>query len=45
MAKNKTTRKTGGEKMGKVMKAIARGYVNWKNSKECTNLKEAKKNE
>ena len=31
--------------MSKVMKAIASGYVDWKNSKECTNKKskEAKK--
>ena len=29
--------------MSKVIKAIASGYVNWKNSKECTNIKEAKK--
>jgi len=31
--------------MGKVMKSIAIGYIDWKNSKECTNKKEAKKNE
>lgn len=30
--------------MSKVMKAIASGYVDWKNSKDCTNTKEAKKN-
>jgi len=25
--------------MSKVMKSIANGYVDWKNSKECTNKK------
>jgi len=32
--------------MSKVMKAIASGYVNWKNSKDCYNKKKVKeKNE
>ena len=35
--------KRGEKVMGKVMKSIAIGYIDWKNSKECTNLKEAKK--
>jgi len=31
------------EKMGEVMKAIAIGYTNYKNSKKCTNTKEPEK--
>ena len=30
--------------MSKVMKAIANGYVDWKNSKECTNKNQVSKN-
>jgi len=35
--------KAGVKRMSKVMKSIASGYIDWKNSKECTNKNQVTK--